>query len=243
MSESVNVNPVARSTRPTASRGVELPPVKGNVWPVGCRTVVEVTTGTAVVVVRGAVTVVPATLVVDVAASVVVVTCVVVVVGATTAVVAVGNVVVVVDVGTVVVAIGSVVVEPACSVVVVDAGCVVVVVDGGAVVVVVVLVVVDAVVDVEVELLVVGGVGGPQNCTFEIAGRFFPLPTFGSPTFEKVPEYCGDASLTNSVDVPPFTRIADTGLVDCHVPPVEEALVIVTTCELPAGFSNTYPFE
>ena len=143
------------------------------------------------------------------------------------------------------------------SVVVVSGGPVVDVVvdDGGGVVVVVVEVDVDVDVDVEVEVdvelevdvdggevvvVVGGGTFGPQNCTLEMSGRFLPWPTFGRPAFENVPPYCGGAIVVSTAAGPPFTITAATGSVETHVAPFADGFDSVTTCSLPAGFSNTY---
>ncbi len=107
----------------------------------------------------------------------------------------------------------------------------------GSVVLVVVVDVVEVLVEVVVEVLV--DVVEPQNCTLEIAGGL-PLPTCGSPAFEKEPSCCGGATVKRTAAEPPFTITATTGSVECHVAPVDDAFDSVTTFSLPAGFSNVY---
>jgi len=78
---------------------------------------------------------------------------------------------------------------------------------------------------------------GPQNCTSEMSG-VFPLPTFGRPPFVNVPESWGGVIEVNTDDGPPFTMTPDTASVEVQSAPDADAPVSVTTCSLPAGFSN-----
>lgn len=193
---------------PSATRGVELLPVKGRLPGLfALNTDVELTVGPNDVLVPWPTTVVSPpkeALVVLVAAFVVVVTTSVdpdtsvelvdgfVVVPATVVVVSCGCVVVVVHshvvvVGWCVVVVQSHVVVVGWFVVVVHSPQVVLV-DGLVVEVELVLevVVVDLVVVVVLE-----GWFEPQNCTLEMLGTFLLCPTFGKPAFEKEPVTCG----------------------------------------------------
>ena len=68
-------------------------------------------------------------------------------------------------------------------------------------------------------------------------------PTFGSTWLEKVPLYCGGVSVITTEAGPPFTITADTGSVEVQLAPLDDAPDSVTTCSLPAGFSNAYPWK
>ena len=95
------------------------------------------------------------------------------------------------------------------------------------------------VVDVEVVVdVVVDPFTGPQNCTFEMSGRFLSFPTFGRPAFENVPEYCGGEYVVSTDAGPPFTITPDTASVELQCAPDAEALESVTTCSFPAGSSK-----
>lgn len=241
--------------------------MNGSVEPVFGMTVVDVTTGTvvpdpltglvvvvtttvdaatcSVVVLRGSVVVGPGTYVVLTGTVVDVVVAVVDVVVDVVEVVVVDAVVeVVVDGGFVVevVVLGDVVVEFTENVVVVLDGELVLLGGLGCVVVVEPGCVVDVLVDdVLVDEVEVGGTAsGPQNCTFETSGAFLLLPTFGRPAFEKVPLNCGGVIEVYTAAVPPFTMTPDTASVEVQVAPEADTLVSVTTCSLPAGFSNLY---
>jgi hypothetical protein len=262
------VSPVARSTRPITISGVELLPVNGNVVPPSpVNTDVELTVGPNDVLVPWPCTVVPAwTRVVVVTRNVDPDTSLEVVVEPDTVdVVSSCGSVVVVSCGWVVVEQWQLV-GGTCSVVVehwhvVEDVCVVVVwhsphvlvVVGAAVVVVwhwPHVVVVDAdVVDVEVDddvledevvdadVVVVTGMLEPQNCTLEMSG-VLPWPTGGSPLFENEPVTCGGAIEYSTDAGPPFTMIAEIGLVDAHHAPSADSCDNVTTCSLPLGESK-----
>jgi hypothetical protein len=93
----------------------------------------------------------------------------------------------------------------------------------------------------EVDVLEVpGGVFGPQNCTLEMAGGWWLFPASGSPLFENEPVTCGGAIEYRTDDGPPFTMIAEIGVVELHHAPESEVCDSVTTFSLPAGFSNWY---
>jgi hypothetical protein len=235
--ESFSAKPAARNKMPAMSNGADWPPVNGSEPSFPVTTVVEVTNGEVVVVVDTT-TVDPATRSVVVVSGMVVV---VVVVSTPAVVVDSGFVVVVVDVVR-----GTVVVVVSCGLVVVVTGTVVVLVAVVDVLLLVEVLLVELVLLLdEVLLLLVDdeeledtGVFGPQNCTLETAGAL-PLPTGGSPAFEKFPSNCGGAIQETKEAGPPFTITTETARVECHAAPELDALLSVTTCSLPAGFSNT----
>jgi hypothetical protein len=242
--ENVSADPPARKRIPKISSGTDWPPVNGR-FPVlpGVKTVVEVTIGTVDPCPCSVVLVDP-TIVVPERSKLVVVSGAVVVVVSPGNVVVAGGSVVTVGFGLVVVLVVvlvDVVVVAAVVVVVVSPGYVVV--TGG----VLVEVVAGTVVLVDVEgpvVVVVGSFAGPQNCTFEMSGRFFSSsPTFGRPAFENSPSYCGGAIVVSTASGPPFTITAETARVECHVPPEADVSERVTTCSFPAGFSKSYPWS
>jgi hypothetical protein len=239
--ESFSAKPAARNKMPAMISGADWPPVNGSVPSVPVTTVVDVTNGEVVVVVDTT-TVDPATRTVVVLSGTVVV---VVVVSTPAVVVDSGFVVVVVDVVR-----GTVVVVVSCGLVVVVTGTVVVLVAVVDVVLLVEVLLVELVLLLEDVLLLLvddeelddTGVFGPQNCTLETAG-VLPLPTGGRPAFEKLPSNCGGAIQETKDAGPPLTITTDTARVECQAAPELDVLLSVTTCSLPAGFSNTYPWS
>jgi hypothetical protein len=61
----------------------------------------------------------------------------------------------------------------------------------------------------------------------------------GSQWLLNAPEVCGGVSDVTTEFGPPFRMTAVIGRVAVHAPPLSEPFEIVTTPELPAGFSNT----
>ncbi len=96
----------------------------------------------------------------------------------------------------------------------------------------------DLVVVVALTVVVVTGVFEPQNFTFEMSG-VLPCPTGGRPWFENEPVTCGGLIEDRTEAGPPFTMIAEIGVVDAHQAPSDDSCDSVTTCSLPCGPSKS----